>query len=332
MLDIEINTVCNLRCKTCFVDGYHRFDAPVTVPRERVRAIMAAGRERYGGTLHLMGGEPLLHPELLEIMEDGFAMGFADILMNTNGTRMTADLAARLAAFPTVDVLVSLDGPEALNDEIRGCGVYKQAMEAIRLLSAAGVATSVMVTVTRRLLPLLPSWVGELRALGLLKLIHLMPVGQLSAETRPDAQPYTDLLTAQELLQLYFVSWVNRPLTRITEDPLVNLFYFKMGLHPKKSDQCEACSTRIGVQADGKVSPCHPSDFSFGQFDDLNLDELPLIDTYRRMNANDFDLCRTCRYNDICGMCGARAYAATGDPLGSVPVCVELKHLLGLPE
>ncbi|MFZ5823170.1 MAG: radical SAM protein [Bacillota bacterium] len=330
MLDIEINTICNLRCKTCFVDGYHRFDNPVTVPRERVRAIMEAGRERYGGTLHLMGGEPMLHPELLEIMADGFALGFTDVLINTNGTRMDAETAARLAAFAAVDVLVSLDGPEELNDEIRGPGVYQRAMETIGLLTAAGVATSIMVTVTRRLLPLLPGWIGELRAMGGLKLIHLMPVGQLASEQRAEALAYTDLLSARELLQLYLVSWVNRPLTKITEDPLVNLFYYKMGLHPRKADQCEACSTRIAVQADGSISPCHPSNYSFGRLGEMDLEELPLIETYQRMEANDFDLCRTCRYNDICGMCGARAYAATGDPLGAVPVCVELKQLLGL--
>ncbi|HYG59162.1 MAG TPA: radical SAM protein [Symbiobacteriaceae bacterium] len=330
MLDIEINTVCNLRCKTCFVDGYHRFDAPVTVPRERVRAIMAAGREQFGGTLHLMGGEPLLHPELLEIISDGFDMGFSSVMINTNGTRVDAAMAARLAAFPAVDVLVSLDGPEPLNDEIRGPGVYRRALEAIRLLHEAGVQTSAMVTVTRRLLPLLPGWVGELRNLGALKVIHLMPVGQLAAESRPGAGAYTELLTAQELLQLYLVSWVNRPLTRITEDPLVNLFYHKMGLQPRRSDQCEACSSRIAVQADGRVSPCHPSDFAFGRFDELDLAELPQAETYRRMAANDFDLCRDCRYHDICGMCGARVYAATGNPLGGTPICVELKQLLGL--
>lgn len=330
MLDIEINTVCNLRCKTCFVDGYHRFDTPIAMPRERVRAIMEAGRERFGGTLHLMGGEPFLHPDLLEIISDGFALGFTDVLINTNGTRMDAAMATKLAAFPAVDILVSLDGPEELNDEIRGRGVYQRALTTIRLLSEAGLQPSVMVTVTRRLLPLLPRWIGELRALNALKLIHLMPVGQLATESRPEAGTYTELLTAQELLQLYLVSWVNRPFTRITEDPLVNLFYYKMGLKPRKADQCEACTSRIAVQADGRISPCHPSDFSFGHFGELDLSELPMVETYQRMGANDFDLCRTCRYNDICGMCGARAYAATGDPLGAIPVCVELKQLLGL--
>lgn len=331
MLDIEINSVCNLRCKTCFVDGYHRFDTGRTVTRERVRTIMEAGRESYGGTVHLIGGEPFLHPDLMGIIADGFELGFTHILINTNGTMVTPEVASQLAAFPSVDVLISLDGPEALNDEIRGPRVYRRAMEAIRLLISAGVTTSIMTTVTRKLLPLLSEWIRELRTIEGLKVIHLMPVGQLGTEWRTKALSYTDPLSAQELLKLYFISWFNRPLTRITEDPLVNLFYYRMGMHPRKSDQCEACVSRIAVQANGTMSPCHPSNFSFGTFSKENIRRLPTDGTYKRMAANDFDLCRTCRYNDICGMCGARAYAATNDPLGSVPVCIELKQLLGLP-
>ena len=62
---------------------------------------------------------------------------------STNGSRITPEVAARLAASDYVDVQISLDGATAeVNDAVRGAGSFATATAAMERLAAAGFAAS----------------------------------------------------------------------------------------------------------------------------------------------------------------------------------------------
>src|SRR6202012_2535723 len=73
------------------------------------------------------------------------------VKFSTNGSRITPEIAARLAANDYVDVQISLDGATAeVNDAVRGVGSYATAMRAVECLQAAGMANfKISVVVTR---------------------------------------------------------------------------------------------------------------------------------------------------------------------------------------
>src|SRR6266545_4417330 len=80
-------TVCNLKCTHCFVSCGPGDDHHALMPREEVRARVAEALALGVKEFYFTGGEPFLHPDLLEILEDTLAHGPCTVL--TNGTLFT---------------------------------------------------------------------------------------------------------------------------------------------------------------------------------------------------------------------------------------------------
>ena len=144
-LYVSIINTCNLRCTGCWVD--------VAAPQKKIglddwnRLISSAKRHgnRFFGVL---GGEPFLHPQLLEMLAahpDCYFQVF------TNGQPIDDALAAELRRLGNVTPLVSVEGGRLESDRRRGReGVYDKTLAGIeacvRQRLITGVATSVCAT------------------------------------------------------------------------------------------------------------------------------------------------------------------------------------------
>jgi MoaA/NifB/PqqE/SkfB family radical SAM enzyme len=119
---VNVTNVCNLSCTHCFV---FRADNP-NKPKDKMNdATMLAQLEMLRDkhnikSMLFMGGEPMIRKKLvLEAMPL-----FERSSIVTNGTYGIPSVPGHL-------VTVSLDGPKALNDPIRGEGVYDKVKEAV---------------------------------------------------------------------------------------------------------------------------------------------------------------------------------------------------------
>jgi radical SAM protein with 4Fe4S-binding SPASM domain len=96
------------------------------------------------------GGEPLLRPDVLELIGHAREVGIAPQL-STNGSLIDADMAARIAAAGVQYVGISIDGLEGFNDEYRGLvGGFDLARAGLRHAKAAGLRTGLRMTLTSR--------------------------------------------------------------------------------------------------------------------------------------------------------------------------------------
>ncbi len=133
-------TLCNLACRHCFnASGpKHPWLPPLdaALVRRYIREAESLGVREF----YFTGGEPFLHPELLDLLADALAVGPTTVL--TNGTLIDDAVADRLAILAagspySLEIRVSLDGVTAQeNDAIRGQGSFERAVAAIRHLSA----------------------------------------------------------------------------------------------------------------------------------------------------------------------------------------------------
>ena len=119
---VNITNRCTLRCKHCFVyrdgnpnDPRGEMDTPTMI------RTLSELKERHGLQFVLwMGGEPLLRPDVLR---EGTKL-FARNTVTTNGTLDLIEL-------PDCIYVVSVDGPPALNDKVRGKGSFEKIMKTL---------------------------------------------------------------------------------------------------------------------------------------------------------------------------------------------------------
>ena len=135
-------TVCNLRCRHCFIscapDNHSHWFLSRAQVAESLEASVGLGVKEY----YFTGGEPFMNHEMEGILEDTLVLGPATVL--TNATLLPARRVARLAALAeaslySLELRVSLDGVTAeMNDALRGAGAFERAIEGVRRLVAAG--------------------------------------------------------------------------------------------------------------------------------------------------------------------------------------------------
>ena len=146
---VYTNFHCNLACDYCAVGSSPRA-LPRLLPAERFRALVDEAVAEGFTELYLTGGEPLLHPDIVDLLAYGTA-ALPTVLL-TNATVLRATRLERLRAFaanPHLVVQTSLDGARAAtHDTHRGAGTWARTMDGIATLVDLGLAVRVAMTET----------------------------------------------------------------------------------------------------------------------------------------------------------------------------------------
>jgi MoaA/NifB/PqqE/SkfB family radical SAM enzyme len=196
-LYVSVINSCNLRCQGCWVDVAAKQQTIDAAAMHRmIREAQAMGNAFFG----ILGGEPFMHPEILDILEQHPDCYFQ---IFTNGQFITDEVAARMRRMGNVTPLVSIEGNEIISDERRGRGgVWSKSMQGVenclkhRVMT--GVCTSLCQTNIDDLLT--EKWLDRLIEMGVLYAwFHVYrPVG-------PDACPDLALTPEQQLRARKFV-------------------------------------------------------------------------------------------------------------------------------
>jgi cyclic pyranopterin phosphate synthase len=134
---ISLTDRCDLACVYCRPhkqDGY--FEATMAMD---AWATMLAGLKQSGvNRVRITGGEPLLYPRIVEFVAELSRMGFSDVALTTNATRLLA-LAGPLKAAGLQRINVSIDSlrPATFARLTRG-GKLEQVLRGIDAAVAAG--------------------------------------------------------------------------------------------------------------------------------------------------------------------------------------------------
>lgn len=144
----NITRTCNLRCVHCYADS-HAEKYPGELTWEQCRAVIDDLADYKANALLLSGGEPLLHPQLPQILEHATQRGLK-VTISTNGTRITPDYAALFKKLGVAYVGISLDGIGAVHDSFRGVpGAFDGAIRGFKLCKEVEQKTGLRLTLTR---------------------------------------------------------------------------------------------------------------------------------------------------------------------------------------
>jgi 7,8-dihydro-6-hydroxymethylpterin dimethyltransferase len=145
---LEITSRCDLACPICLVDAGPTWDIGRAEFAKLLDGLLAA--ERQIDVLNISGGEPLLHPNLLGLIDDALARpGIVRVSISTNGLELLRrpELMERLQERHVV-VSLQFDGFKAeAYETLRGRPLLEEKRRILALLEQAGISTSLTMTV-----------------------------------------------------------------------------------------------------------------------------------------------------------------------------------------
>ena len=174
----ELTYACNLACLHCLSSSGRR--DPRELSTAECKAVIDELQRMQVFYVNIGGGEPTVRSDFWELVDYATAHQVG-VKFSTNGVRIDAAAAARLAASDYVDVQISLDGATAeVNDAVRGTGSYDMAVNALQHLADAGFKDAkISVVCTRQNLGQLDEFKALADRFGAtLRLTRLRPSGR----------------------------------------------------------------------------------------------------------------------------------------------------------
>ena len=329
----EITQSCNLHCAHCRASSESgQYKNELTT--DEIRRLIDEIREVGQPIIILTGGEPLLHPDLLNIAAYARDCGLR-VVLGTNGTLLSEEMAQSLKKVSVARVGVSLDFPTAvLQDEFRGKdGAFAAAMQGIDNARRSGVEVQINSTLTKLNVDYLPELLSLALKVGAVAFhpFMLVPTGRgknLESVALSAAEQETAL------------NWIYDK-----QEELGDSIFFKptdaphyMRIVKQRQQECPAphasqmitrgCMAGTGfcfISSRGVVQGCGYLDVEAGNIREESFSQIwresPLFQNLRNL-ANLKGKCGACEYQRICGGCRARAYEATGDYLAEEPYCI----------
>jgi tetraether lipid synthase len=149
---IEVNTGCNLDCPICFADSGHQPDG-YSLTREQVALMLDAFVAAEGDPEVVMfsGGEPTIHPQIVEFIGMANERGITQVFLNTNGIRLARDrrFVAELERLRP-HVYLQFDGFELETHlAIRGKDLRADKERALAHCEEAGLRVTLVAAVER---------------------------------------------------------------------------------------------------------------------------------------------------------------------------------------
>jgi radical SAM protein len=345
----EVTRACQLACFHCrasATEGALPGELTTAEGFNLIDQVAAFGRPYP--ILVLTGGDCLLRPDLFDLVEHAKGLGVPVALSPSVTPQLTPEKIELMVTSGINAVSISLDGAvPATHDGVRGIpGHFEDTIKAITALSAAGLTVQVNTTVMRANVNELADVADLISKAGahIWEVFFLVQVGRGVA---------TDAVTPdehEEICHFLYDASQHGFIVRTVEAP-----FFRRVVHRRQEGdpaptstlytslsgrlealmgpaagrpRAQTASTRDGkgilfVAHDGEINPAGFLPLPLGNVRNEAIATIyrddPLLLKIR--DAQFTGRCGRCEYADLCGGSRARAYAATGDPLGEDPAC-----------
>ena len=140
IVTLELTNECNLRCKHCYSFLGEKLENELTY--EEIKRLLRELHDLGTMEIELGGGEPLLRPDLMKIINATQSSDF-EITLITNGILIKKETPKKLSNFSIKHVQISLDGLKEAHEYIRGKGTFESAIRAIKELRDEDIKVAV---------------------------------------------------------------------------------------------------------------------------------------------------------------------------------------------
>jgi radical SAM protein len=332
----ETTRACALACRHCRAEA-----APAPDPNQLtftegvafLRQILDFGDPLP--QLILTGGDPLMRPDLYELIDEARKLGIAVSITPAATPALTYDVLLRLKERGVEGLGLSLDGSTATrHDSIRGvAGTFARTIQAMRWAQELKMPLQVNTLVAAETASDLPAIYELLKSFGVARwsLFFLISVGRGRV-----LQPLSPAKAEMLMTWIYETSLIAPFIVATTEAPSYRRVALEtMRAEGKTAEEIKhsAAFRSFGIRdGHGIVFVSHTGDICPAGFLPLvigNIREDSLVETYRDAPAfqslhdpTQFEgRCGHCQYHMLCGGSRSRAFEATGNALAEDPLC-----------
>lgn len=326
-LQWHITNLCNLHCEHCYQDD---FSTKGDLDWSGLRKISDNLLHTIEGwdqkaCIHVTGGEPLLKPELLPLLDHLDQQSVVEELgIITNGLLVDRERMQRLCDFPKLKkIKISLDGADAeTNDAIRSKGVFEKVMQNLSLMrEEKRFEILLMFTVMKKNFRSLPSVFKLCKDSGIDGLIieRFIPLGKGKGAMNEvlGREEWNEMIGM--LIRFFSIEG--------EENSLLPYQAFQISFTGEEPEllgaPCVIGVDGLCIMPEGNVFPCRRFPVSIG-----NLLQTPLKQIWGasdlleklKIKKNLKGKCGKCKM-EVCRGCRSLAFALTNDYLAEDPHC-----------
>jgi len=328
----NITRKCNLRCKHCYYEAGTQLADELST--EESFALIDEIANVFGdkASVTFGGGEPLLRKDIFDLLSYGKERGL-HVVLASNGTLLSEEVAARLKNAGVEDVIIPIDGTQKTHNAIRGEGVFEKATKSARAIRNAGLGLVIDPCImkqneeeTGKIID-----IAENLDARQCRFFHYVSMGR-GKEVIPDSE-LGSARYAENLMQLFEEQNKRRELEICTTQACQYWVILKRkeeaGLYVPdffytEIPGCRAAIGMLSIKPNGDVVPCPLLDVKAGNVREMSLREILNSKVFVALRNREVKgKCAACIYKDICGGCRVRAYLHNGDYMAEDPLCNE---------
>lgn len=264
---LHLTKKCNLNCVYCYFDAGKPLKLELSQPELATlfKNIVLLKPQK----LVFTGGEPLLRNDIFNIAHLFHKIDtekHTRLCLMSNGTLISEKIALSIKQHFD-EVRISVDGPEKVNDILRGKGSFAEAMKAIHILNNLEMYPGVSITVMRPNASYLPAFMSFLFMEKYVTEFHISPFRPFGrgAEHAEFVYPWRE---TQTLVAKFWQKHFGTP-SRLKEAEHHTL---------KNCGNC-GVGSYMNIHPDGAVYPCHV--LSVPEFLLGNVRQASLVDIYQ---------------------------------------------------
>jgi len=137
-ISIDITCKCNLKCKMCNLWEINKEGPSFDLILKTLKDAFDLGARSFSPC----GCECFTRPDYIDILEYAEAIGYNHIEIVSNGVLINDEKISRLKNLKTLNINISIDGPQEIHDSLRGNGVYEKVIRNIHKLKANNISFS----------------------------------------------------------------------------------------------------------------------------------------------------------------------------------------------
>lgn len=282
---IEITSLCNLKCGHCYVDDRQNKSRCEYLNFESIKKIVDEALKLNAITITITGGEPLTHPNFIDIIKYIKQKGFI-VFLKTNGTLITEKNISDIKMYVDFVYITKYGCSEQVYEETtQSAGSYSKYMQAKNLLQQ-----------------------------------HKVPYQENAVLLKDNESELETLLNTTSLMDVHITANCDAPYAiqhRPSDAALLDYYRSKRPeLLLGKYDGIDVetpvcnCGTRsLTVNAAGEINPCTNFYYSLGNCRDCSLEDV-------WFSIKRETLVEKCRFKNFakCLNCPDRKYLLTVSP------------------